>query len=128
MEINKDFGCVKLNLNLDYGIYSMGLKAASGKTYLYKLLSSTADENNAICLTYPNYRYVDSLYELAVKLNSKIIILDRYDMYVNTFKDDIIRLKDSNVILLDSKHGTDFDQHVNECIVRMRDNVLEVLP
>jgi putative cell wall-binding protein len=71
----------------------MGTMAASGKTYLIKLLSQVTSQKDIICISYNNYLYIDSLTKLADKLNAKVIILDRYDMYREAFKEDILRLK-----------------------------------
>jgi uridine kinase len=119
-------GGIHIKIDLPNGIYSMGTMAASGKTYLIKLLSQVTSQKDIICISYNNYLYIDSLTKLADKLSAKVIILDRYDMYRDAFKEDILQLKEKTVILLDSKHGTSFDEFVEVCIVDFRKDCLEV--
>jgi uridine kinase len=123
-----DIQCDRKHIKIDLpnGIYSMGTMSASGKTYLTKLLSQVTSQKDIICISYNNYLYIDSLTKLADKLNAKVIILDRYDMYREAFKEDILQLKEKTVILLDSKHGTSFDEFVEVCTVDFRKDCLEV--
>jgi uridine kinase len=123
-----DIQCDRMHIKIDLpnGIYSMGTMSASGKTYLTKLLSLITSRKDIICISYNNYLYIESLTKLAEKLNATLIILDRYDMYCESFKEDILQLKDKAVILIDSKHGTSFDEFVEVCMVDFRKDCLEV--
>jgi putative cell wall-binding protein len=123
-----DINCDRLHVKIDLpnGIYSMGTTSASGKTYMAKLLSEVTSRRDIICISYNNYLYIDSLVNLADKLNATVIILDRYDMYCDAFKDDIVQLKDKLIVLIDSKHGTSFDEFVEVCFIDFNKTCLEV--
>jgi hypothetical protein len=124
--IRLDKGSLEIDIKLDNGIYIMGYNSGEGKTYLAKCISSITSRKDFICLSYNNFSYVSSLYELAENRRASLIILDRYDMYNGTFADDILRLKDKAIILIDSKQVTEFEDQSEICKIRLGKNNIEV--
>lgn len=117
----------EINIELDNWIYVFSIESATGKTRLYKALKSVEQHGDVVA-----YTYSDTITKLDLKnlVNEKtrVIILDRYDMYFNKFADVIEEYKDKAIVLIDCKVNDKiaFDHTYAEVV--MEKNKLTVRP
>lgn len=117
----------EINIELDNGIYVFSIESATGKTRLYKALKSVEQHGDVVA-----YTYSDTITKLDLKTlvneNTRVIILDRYDMYFNKFADVIEEYKDKAIVLIDCKVNDKiaFDHTYAEVV--MEKNKLTVRP
>lgn len=96
-------GGFKVNINLKNGVYAFDSESATGKTFLYKLLTSYKQLNdNVITISYNN---VDAdIIDMLSGSANKIILADRYDLYCeNDLSLALFSAGKSNIVLLDIK-------------------------
>ena len=117
----------EINIELDNGIYLFSIESATGKTRLYKALKSVEQHGDVVA-----YTYSDTITKLELKTlvneKTRVIILDRYDMYFNKFADVIEEYKDKAIVLIDCKVNDKiaFDHAYAEVV--MEKNKLTVRP
>lgn len=116
----------KILIDLDNGIYTFGNESASGKTFLYKMLSKLRSGKDIIAITAETARYFNSFLDIARHDHVILVILDRYDMYEGKYVDNIVTLKDDAVILLDYKQGDLFSEYIQGCYIELSESSLEV--
>jgi hypothetical protein len=97
-------GDVMVGINVEDGIYTLGFSGASGKTYLRKLISSYEAEGHedVVEFTYDKKVSSDELINKISKLNTKVILLDRFDLYFDRKVLDVCS-KVSRITLIDLK-------------------------
>lgn len=117
----------EINIELDNGIYVFSIESATGKTRLYKALKSVEQHGDVVA-----YTYSDTITKLDLKTlvneKTRVIILDRYDMYFNKFSDVMEEYKDKAIVLIDCKVSDKiaFDHTYAEVV--MEKNKLTVRP
>lgn len=117
----------EISIELDNGIYVFSIESATGKTRLYKALKSVEQHRDVVA-----YTYSDTITKLDLKTlvneKTRVIILDRYDMYFNKFADVIEEYKDKAIVLIDCKVNDKiaFDHEYAEVV--MEKNKLTVRP
>jgi hypothetical protein len=78
-------GDVKVDINVEDGIYTLGFSGASGKTYLRKLICSHEAEghDDVVEFTYDKKVSSEELLGKISKIKAEVIFLDRFDLYFN---------------------------------------------
>lgn len=103
---------VKVDIQLENGIYVFLPYSATGKTYLKKQLEYCRSlGDNVIAYTYSDLRRGLSLQASidALEANPDVIMLDRYDLYSTEFWDIINKYKSSSIILLNCMNESVID-------------------
>lgn len=103
---------VKVDIQLENGIYVFLPYSATGKTYLMKQLEYCRGlEDNVIAYTYSDLRRGLSLQASidALEANPDVIMLDRYDLYSTEFWGIINKYKSSSIILLNCMNESVID-------------------
>ena len=74
----------KLNIELEPGVYVFRPISASGKTLIHHTLKDVARKYDTVAYTYDDYLDGISIENKISRCNGipKIIMLDRYDMYI----------------------------------------------
>lgn len=92
----------EIDIELDNGVYLFSIESATGKTRLCKALKDLEQYGDVIA-----YTYNDTIRKLDLKNlvsdKTRVIMLDRYDMYFNMFADTIEKYSDKAIILVDCK-------------------------
>ena len=110
------------------GLYRCLPDSATGKTYLYTLICeiSKAGDKTAIGYTYNDYIGNVSLQSL-VSSDTKIIIVDRFDLYAN---EELCRLlkeySKTKTIIMDLKHICKYVYNPGICSIEMKEGALNV--
>lgn len=72
----------KIVINLPAGLYFFDFESATGKTYLYSLLSERMDAGDkVITYTYSDFVRGFSLLHLVKTKSCKLLMVDRFDMF-----------------------------------------------
>ena len=97
---------VDITINLDNGLYIMDTDSAVGKTRLTNLIKLLEAYGEPV-VGYTYNDYLENKYDFREYLdrkNPKVIILDRYDMYFEAYKDVLEKWRNKAIILVDSKY------------------------
>lgn len=99
-------GNPSINIDLEPGIYVLDGRSASGKTYLANLMERYRASNPML----RSYSYSDVLDDTSlctkVKPQTKILLLDRYDMYYDKIDNNFLNNFVSNnrgIVIVDCK-------------------------
>lgn len=115
----------KVKIDLDVGIYQFFSYSATGKTYLYNVLRDYQLYGSPVAtITYDPLNYT-KLTDM-IKSDTKLIMLDRYDMYYGEYADVLERLADKCIILIDSKEPLEFGEYALYCDINITPNEIEV--
>lgn len=121
---NEDYN-VKIYINLENGVYNFTGLSATGKTRLCKLLRELeASNGEVIGYTFNDKNLGIDLRSQVKKLNPKVIMLDRLDMYPEEFMQDIQEWGKNAIVLLDYKGSANFNE--DWCYIKMTSNSIEV--
>lgn len=116
----------KIQINVENGVYRFDNKSGTGKSYICKILSAITTRKDFLCLDASNYDLVHSLKDVHKNRSLKVIILDRYDLYINEFKEQIEDLRDEVIILIDCKHPNKLAFETGYCGIDFTEDKLEV--
>lgn len=97
---------VDITINLDNGLYIMDTDSAVGKTRLTNLIKLLEAYGEPV-VGYTYNDYLENKYDFRKYLdrkNPKVIILDRYDMYFEAYKDVLEKWRNKAIVLVDSKY------------------------
>lgn len=104
-------GGVDIQIEIDRpGVYQLDGDSATGKTYLFKLLrgvNKASSMDKVITYTYDDKWLGVKLDELARGKELELVVIDRYDMFLNEYLDEINELGRKAIVLIGSKQ--DFD-------------------
>ena len=114
-----------IRIDLDVGVYMFDNESATGKTFLYKMLNNLVSRKDIVCLTYSTSKYISNLYDI-VSDKTKLILLDRYDMYSEKYQDTIREYSNKAVILLDCKVFAQLNDIAQMCFIELSETRLEV--
>ena len=115
----------KVRINLDVGIYQFFSYSATGKTYLYDVLRDYQLYGlPVVAITYDPLNHT-RLTDL-IKPDTRLIMLDRYDMYYGEYAGVLKRLADKCIILIDSKEPLEFGEYALYCDINITPNEIEV--
>lgn len=98
---------IKVNIDLNNGVYIFSDESATGKTRLYKVLKDIQRwDKDVVAYTYGEYQEGISLSDV-LKRNPdcKVVMLDRYDMYIGKFKQEIADYSNKCIVLVDCKYS-----------------------
>lgn len=107
MYINTTFD-TDIIIKLNPGIYQLDLDSGTGKTYLYtKLKQFSMYGLEATAYSTEEYKLYSSLIGSIPSGKDKIILFDRYDIFIDKFNIDFEELfeKTNSIILVDFKCG-----------------------
>lgn len=115
-------------IDIDNGVYRLTNQSGTGKTYLYSLLSRIMEgDNSVLSVTYSNALLGKEGVINYIKENKpKVMLFDRYDMYVGVFDDVINDFSNNAVILVDLKHKESSIKFTGICNVYLKEHVIEV--
>lgn len=102
----------EIQIDLLNGVYNLGILSGTGKTYLCKAFKYLGAHGYPVRgYTYEDYLEGRTLKEYINNDKVKYILIDRYDLYINEFLDDIEELGKMCVVLLDVKrlHALNID-------------------
>lgn len=119
---------VDISINLDNGLYIMDLYSASGKTRLTNLIKLLEAYGEPV-VGYTYNDYLENKYDFREYLdrkNPKVIILDRYDMYYEAYKDVLEKWRNKAIVLVDSKSGFGLPQVDDLTYIEMTETSIEV--
>lgn len=114
----------EVEIKLDNGVYRFIEDSALGKTYLLSVIKAVMVSDDVIGFSYSDFIANGIHYESCV--GKRVIMFDRYDMYAGNFKDIILGLKDSSIILLDCKYRSYLDIKMETCDIELSENRIEV--
>ncbi len=101
---NIDQFIVKVHIRMDNGVYTLPTESAIGKTYLAYLLKQYRGAGEPVAsFTYYDFIYGEELSYFVSKRDYKVVLLDRYDLYNDKFENEIFKLGEHAVVLLDAK-------------------------
>lgn len=119
---------VEVNINLDNGIYVFDEKSATGKTRLCKVLKELRKLGEPVIgYTYGDDNLGISLIDITNKVNPKVLMLDRYDMYNGTFNNELAEWSKNAVILIDCKGDLETKTYTDRCTIEMGPREIEVV-
>lgn len=118
---------VKLDIQMENGLYVFTDQSAVGKTRLYKELRSHQLDGECVM----SYSYTDKLQgiNLVDMLNKRkydVIMLDRYTMYNGDGAEEIVKLRDKSIILIDCKENFNLVDDEEICCIKMTQDKIEV--
>lgn len=118
---------LSIKVELQNGIYQFTSLSATGKTRLRKcILQLHSIYPQVTAYSYEDFtRGVDL--ETIVSRDTKLLVIDRYDMYNTSFHDVINELSKRMIILIDSKSNIYFTDDITPCIIKMTESSIEVL-
>ena len=121
-----DSAQIKVDINLNNGIYHFDCESATGKTRLYYVLKDYQLLGEPVVA----YSYEDYLngVKLDDKINSntKLILIDRYDMFKGEYVDLLLKNEKACIVLIDSKETLDFCEYDSVCGINMTKESIEV--
>jgi hypothetical protein len=117
---------MRVVIDLEPGVYFFSSDSAIGKTYLAKLLQSRSSRQDFVIISYNNYYMIESLSNVIERQNAKVVLLDRYDMYAESFKNDILKYKDSVIFLIACKRGSTLMAGAYECSLEFSEGCMKV--
>lgn len=121
---NEDYN-VKIYINLENGVYNFTGLSATGKTRLCKLLRDMEiQDKNVIGYTFEDEKLGINLENQIDKLNPKVIMLDRFDLYKDKFTDKIEEWGKNSIVLVDCKGNLDADY--DYCSISLYEDKIEV--
>lgn len=119
---------VEININLENGIYVFDEKSATGKTRLCKALKELRKLGEPVVgYTYGDDKLGISLVDLVSKVNPKVIMLDRYDMYNGTFNERFTGWSKKAIVLIDCKGDLEAETCTDWCTIEMQSREIEVV-
>lgn len=120
---------IKIEINLENGLYAFDGESATGKTRLFRCLRDLQFMGDKIL----TYTYSDKLngISLADKLKekaseSKVIMLDRYDMYLNEEALELLKYSEDRIILVDCKLIEEMQVVGRWCTIEMTESSIVV--
>ena len=117
----------EIDIELNPGIYVFDNESATGKTFLYKMLTGLHSHPEVLCVTYDTVDLITDFEGLLNKRQVKLVLLDRYDMYAGRFDDVILKYKDDIVFILDYKNGYTLNKYAKICYIELTRDRLEVI-
>lgn len=118
----------ELEFNLSNGVYTFSNESATGKTWLSKLM----DEYRAFGEPVASYTYNDKLKGIPIQtvlnpLKFKVVLLDRYDLYLGDGYDIINTCCKDCVILVDCKSNYKVNPIEGLCEINIEPNKIKVV-
>lgn len=94
-----------ININLEPGVYRFGYNSREGKTFLNFIIDFYSDQDIPLSTySYKNYVNKESL-QSKIKANTKVFMLDRYDLYNQESDTEVIQrfIANGGIVLIDAK-------------------------
>ena len=114
-----DTNRIKIDIQLENGVYLFNPISATGKTRLYTELRNIYKRTKEVCAyTYDDVTSGLSLSSMVEKCNNKIpkvLMLDKYDLYRNQCSKEIKALRGKCIILIDCKSINKLDDSIDLC-------------
>lgn len=119
---------IKININLENGLWNLDLDSATGKTRLLKVLKDFEDYGEPV-VGYTYNDYLANKFDLRQYLDikqPKVIMFDRYDKYSQAYGDVLEKWRDKAIVLVDSKSDFNLPQIDDLTTISMRPDSIEV--
>lgn len=111
---------VKIDIQLDKGLYVFDSEAATGKTRLTKAIKRYMCYDAGVCAyTYNDKQCGIPIENVLVPKKYELIVVDRYDMYRDYGYDLILECAKESIVLVDSKRGAFFNEMNDFCTIEM---------
>lgn len=118
---------VKIEINLENGIYLFNNESSTGKTRLCKLFKEYQAYGEAVAsYTYNDKLLGHSISDILKPNKFKVILLDRYDLYEGDGKELINKCAENTIILVDCKDNFTVTNDEEWCYINMEYNRIEV--
>lgn len=118
---------IKLNIDLEKGIYVFQPKSSSGKTRLfYELCKRNMVYNNVYAYTLNDKKKGISPLDYLENPECKVVLFDRYDMYNGDFSENIIKASRDKIILIDCKTELNIRCRTLPCRIINNNDSIEV--
>lgn len=118
---------VQIDIKLENGLYQFNCVSATGKTRLYYLLKDlTLEGVPVIAYSYNEYEAGISLETVIGDRKPQVILIDRYDMFLNKYKDLLLELSRNCIVLIDCKTMLQFGEYYRVCGIKMTPEKIEV--
>ena len=116
----------RVRIDLAPGIYIFDNKSDIGKSDLLKALKVLRLSGEPVDgYTYSDYIRGQSLtYYIGNRNNFRYLMIDRYDMYINEFIEDIDRISTKCTVMINCKGPTALEYE--QCYISLEDKYLEV--
>lgn len=117
----------EINIGLESGKYVFEPYSATGKTRLCCMAKTLHNLGEPVF----GYSYNDWIAGASTEpiKTSKVVIIDRYDMFYASLEKEIeCALKNGAIVIIDSKNKAYYDGYVNTCEVNMTLDKIEVMP
>ena len=114
-------------INLENGLYQFDSETATGKTRLCELLR----EYNRAGLPVVAYSYTDwslglDLISVVNKFKPKVLMIDRYDMFIGEYSDFLESIQDEIIVMIDCKDMLPFGEYDKVCGIKFTPDKIEV--
>ena len=120
MGIKLDEYNIKVDVQLENGIYRFTNQSSTGKSYLYNTMSMYLKGKVPVFgINYTDYLKGVNLNK-AVKNRARLVVLDRYDMYKGEFDREINELCKNGIVLIDCKSPTSLKAIY--CVIKLLDS------
>lgn len=98
---------IKVEFNMDNGIYVPTCEAGTGKTWLCKTLKKYNSFGESVAAyDYQDYKNSIQLKDIVIPNRYKAIMIDRYDMFSEDIDESLFNLcRNNTIIIVDSKFG-----------------------
>ena len=116
-----------VSINLNNGVYQFDCESATGKTRLYDVIKSYQyDEYNVTSYSYNDLQDGLNLEDVVNRVQPSLLMIDRYDMFLDMYHDIIEKLSSKCIILIDSKEILSFGEYYLSCGIKMTPTNIEV--
>lgn len=118
----------EINIDLKNGVYVFDDRSATGKTRLCKELKELRRLGEPVIgYTYGDDKLGINLVDVINKVNPKVLLLDRYDMYNGTFNSQLTDWGKNAIVLIDCKGDLETEAYTDWCTIEMGPREIEVI-
>lgn len=119
---------VTVNINLENGIYQFCCESATGKTRLYDIIKLYQRARyNVIAYSYTDLQDGLCLGEVINRIHSKLLLIDRYGMFDDMYHENILKVSENCIVLIDSKNVLTFNDYYTTCEIIMTPTNIDIV-
>ena len=117
---------VKLNINLENGLYVLDIESGSGKTRLKRLLDELNGYGEPVnSYTYRDYLNKEPIEKILDSSKYRVVVIDRYDIYYPYGLEAMRKAASNMIVLVDCKKGLSVSE-VKLALIDMEAHSMEV--
>lgn len=123
---------IEISIQLDNGIYIFDTESGTGKTRLYRFLRDImVNKEDVYAVSYDDVVRGEDIIQRIKVINPRLIMIDRYDMYISDSLTGFLNFISSNaIILIDYKGDKDITHkssiHDEVCFINLQLGKIEV--